>query len=218
MSAVKKLAWYIFAVSALFLFIVLIISPYKILRYGMPVFPFLVILPAMLVNSIRTRAQPWSKKIAACAMLLLCGCFALNAARESKIENIFRGKPDGYVFTRDKDTPVYVFNTAWSLWKYANLIPYVHDEQAYYFLDWYGSFDEYRKTGRKVSIDLPEVEDYGAIYLLTEYIPDFSQLDELMADLQAAQGVIESEFEINTGEPETWFPYFKGKKIIMANR
>jgi hypothetical protein len=209
---VKKMARYIFIASVLFLFIVLIIAPYKILRYGMPVFPFLVILPAMLINAIEDR----SKKIAACAMLLLCGCFALNAARESKIENIFRGKPNEYVFTQDKNTPVYVFNTAWSLWKYANLIPYVHDEQAYYFLDWYGYFDEYRKTGQKnMNIQLPEIQNYNTIYLLTEYIPEFPQLDELMQDLEAAQGVTESEFEINTGEPETWYPYFKGKKIIV---
>jgi hypothetical protein len=217
--SLRKVAWYIFTASVLFLFIVLILAPYKVLRYGMPIFPFLVILPAMLINSIGAR----SRKIAGVAMLLLCGCFALNAVRESKIENVFRNKPNGYVFIQDKDTPVYVINGAWSLWKYANLIPYVHDEQEYYFIDWYKYFDEYRKTGQKnVSIDLPEVENYSAIYLLAEYIPEFPQfdnlLDNLMEDLQAAQGVVESEFEIYTGEPESWFPYFKGKKIIKDGR
>jgi hypothetical protein len=220
-SAVQKMAWYIFAASVLFLFIVLILAPYKVLRYGMPVFPFLVILPAMLINAMGAQLQ--ARKTAACAMLLLCGCFAFNAARESKIENIFHGKPDGYVFTQDKDTPVYVLNGGWSLWKYANLIPYAHDEQAYYFIDWYRYFDEYMKSGQKrVSVDLPEVEDYGAIFLLTEYIPDFPQfdgfIDVIMGDLKAEYGgIIESEFEINTGEPETWYPYFKGKKIALRD-
>jgi hypothetical protein len=111
---------------------------------------------------------------------------------------------------------VYVINAGWSSWKYANLIPYVHDEQAYYFIDWYKYFDEYLKTDqRNVNIHLPEVEDFSTIYLLTEYIPGFSQLDDLLEDLQSAQGAIESEFEIYTGEPESWFPYFKCKKIIM---
>jgi hypothetical protein len=217
MPVIQKTSWYIFAASLIFLFIVMISAPYKILRYGMPVFPFFVILPVMLINSIRAR----SRKIAVCAMLLLCVSFVLNAARESKIENIFRGKPNEYVFTQDKNTPVYVFNSAWSLWKYANLIPYVHDEQAYYFLDWYGYFEEFFKTGRKnVNIDLPELEDYDTIYLLTEYFPEFPQLDDLiMKDIQVQRSVsIESEFEINTGEPESWFPYFKGKKIIMDGR
>jgi len=218
-SALQKIAWYIFTAAVLFLFIVLILAPYKVLRYGMPIFPFLVILPAMLINSIWAR----SRKIAACAMLLLCGCFIWNATRESKIENIFRDKPNEYVFTQDKDTPVYVVNAIWSLWKYANLIPYIHDEQTYYFIDWFKYFDEYKNSGWKsVNIDLPEVEDYDKIYLLTEHFPDFPQYDGLvglvMEDLQAAQGVVESEFEIYTGEPESDFPYFKGKKIIMGKK
>ena len=218
-SALQKIAWYILTSSVLFLFIVLILAPYKILRYGMPVFPFLVILPAMLINAIEARTQLWAKlqpwKAAACAMLLLCGCFAFNAVRESKIENIYRGKPNEYAFTQDKDAPVYVINHgSWSLWKYANLIPYLHDEQAYYFIDWGKYFDEYRKGMVNVIIELPEVQDYNTIYLVTEYFNNFPLFDELMENVQV-QGTIESEFEIYTGEPESEFPYFKGKKITM---
>ena len=219
----NKMAWCIFIASVLYLFIVLIIAPYKVLRYVMPIFPFLIILPAMLINAIGPRAQLRVRRIAAGAALLLCVCFAFDATRESKIENIFRGKSNEYVFTKDKDTPVYVLNAGWSLWKYANLIPYVHDEQGYYFIDWYNYFDEYMKSGwKKVTIDLPEVENYDSIYVLTEYIPEFAQLDDLMdlliKDFQAAQGIIESEFEINTREPESWYPYFKGKKIVIGER
>jgi len=212
---IQKMAWYIFAASALYLLLVTILAPYKVLRYGMPVFPFFIILPAMLIHSIEAR----SHKAAAAAMLLLCGCFIFSATRERNIENIFRGKSAEYVFTKDKDTPVYVVNHAvWSLWKYANLVPYVHDEQAYYFINWYDYFDEYMRTGQKqVTIEMPDVEEYDAVYLLAEYFPDFPQLDGLMdlivKDLQATHGVIENEFEINTHEPESTFPYFKGKKI-----
>jgi len=216
-TTIQKLSWYTFAASVIYIFIVLIIAPYKVLRYGMPIFPFLVILPAMLINAIRAK----SHKIAIGAMLLLCGCFALNTTRENKIENLFRGKPSQYEFTQDKNTPVYVVNHAvWSLWKYANLIPYVHDEQVYYFINWYEYFDEFMRTGqKKVDIELPKVENYDTIYLLAEYFPDFPQLDMLMdlivKDLQTDQNyTIKSEFEINTGEPETTFPYFKGKKLI----
>jgi hypothetical protein len=180
----------------------------------MPVFPFFVILPAMLIASIEAR----SKKMASVAMLLLCGCCVFNAARESKIENIFRNKPNQYVFTHNKNIPVYVVNAGWSSWKYANFIPYVHDEQAYYFIDWYKYLGEYLRTGQgNAVISLPEAEDYSVIYLLTEYIPGFQQFDDLMEDLQTSLGAIESAFEINTGEPESSFPYFKGKKIIMNN-
>jgi hypothetical protein len=219
MTTIEKMAWYIFIASVIYLFVVLIIAPYKVLRYGMPVFPFFVILPAMLINSIGAR----SRKIAICAMLLLCGCFAFNAVRESKIENIFRNKPNQYVFTKDKDTPVYVVNAVWSSWKYANLIPYVHDEQTYYFIDWFNYFREFFNSGGDIeTIPLPETENYGAIYLLTEYFPaapNFPPFNDLiMEHLQKIQGVTESEFDINTGEPETGFPYFKGRKIVMDGR
>jgi len=214
-SAVKKMAWHIFAASVIFLFIVLIIAPYKVLRYGMPIFPFLVILPAMLISSVEAR----SHKIAVCAMLLLCGCFAINAAKESKIENIFRGKPNEYAFTQDKNSPVYVFNGAWSSWKYGNLIPYVNDEQTYYFIDWFRYFDDFFRTGKKSAvIQLPYAENYDSFFVIIEYIPDFPQLDSLiMEDIQTGH-IIESEFEINTGEPETWYPYFKGRKISRDYR
>ena len=219
LTAVQKTAWYIFAASVVYLFVVLIVAPYKVLRYGMPVFPFFIILPAMLINSIGAQ----SRKIAACAMLLLCGCFAFNAVRESKIENIFRNKPNQYVFTKDKDTPVYVINSAWSAWKYANFIPYVNDEQAYYFIDWYKYLGEYLRTGENLeTIKLPEAENYDAIYLLIEYFPDNpyfpSPNNLIMENIQIKQSASESEFEIYTGEPESRFPYFKGRKIIIDDR
>jgi hypothetical protein len=209
----RKIAWYIFAVSIVYLFIVFILAPYKVLRYGMPVFPFFVILPAILIDSIGAL----SRKMAIAAMLLLCESFAFNAARESKIENLFRGKPNQYVFTRNEDTPVYVLNGGWSLWKYANLIPYVRDEQDYYFIDllkYLGNY--YRKSGNIEPIPLPEAENYDDIYLIIEYFPDSPINDLIMDNLQIKPAVIENEFEIYTGEPESWFPYFKGKKIKMG--
>jgi len=218
LTTVQKTACFIFAASVFYLFVVNIIAPYKVLRYSMPVFPFFIILPVMLIDSIEKK----TKKVAACAMLLLCGCFIFNAARESKIENIFRNKPAQYVFTKDKETPVYVINADWSSWKYGNLIPYVNDEQTYYFIDWFKSFEGYFDSGEEIkSVILPEVENYGEIYLLTEYNPWFSQFDNLLLEnLQTTQGEAinfteESNFEIYTGESESWFPYFIGKKLIL---
>jgi len=220
MSAVQLTALYIFAASVVYMFVVTILAPYKVLRYCMPVFPFFIILPAMLIELIWAR----SRKMALAVLLLLCGCFAFNAARESNIENLFRNKQSGYVFTEDKDTPVYVINGGWSLFKYANLIPYVQDEQSYYVIDWLNYFGDYfSKKGDIKVIPLPETENYRVIYLLTEYFPDWQQINNLiMENLQTARGplaqdVIESEFEIYTGEPESWYPYFKGKKIAMSN-
>jgi len=70
---------------------------------------------------------------------------------------------------------------------------------------------------------LPEVENYGEIYLVTEYNPWFPQLDGLiMENLKTTRGAAlnfteESSFEIQTGEPETWYPYFLGKRLILKD-
>jgi len=217
----QKTAYFIFAASVVYLFVVLIIAPYKILRYTMPVFPFFVIFPLLLIDTIGKKTQ----KIAICAMLLLCGTFIFNATRESKIENIYRNKSAKYVFTENKETPVYVINADWSSWKYGNLIPYVNDEQTYYFIDWFKSLKGFFDSDQEIeSIILPDVEKYDEIYLITESFPGFSQIDDLiMENLQTEQGVAikyakESDFEIYTGEPESWFPYFIGKKLILEER
>jgi hypothetical protein len=221
LTAVQKTAFFIFAASIIYLLAVLITAPYKILRYGMPVFPFFVILPVMLIGFVKEKSQ----KIAAFVMVLLCACFVFYSTREDKIENIFRGKPDQYIFTKNKEIPVYVINGSWSAWKYGNFTPYVNDEQAYYFVDWFKSFEGYLRSGEEIkSIVLPEIENYVEIYLVTEYNPWFSQLDSLLLEnLKTTRGVAvkfteESNFEIFTGEPETWYPYFIGRKLRLDNR
>lgn len=215
--AVKKTAWHIIAASLIYLITVCIIAPYKVLRYGMPVFPFFAILPVILTDFTGNKAN----KVKACAIIILFGSFAFNAAREKNIENVFRSKRDRYAFAKNKETPVYVFNGVWSSWKYGNLIPYVNDGQAYYFIDWSKSFEGYFKSGQKIkNVNLPDAEKYGEIFILTEYNPDFSRLDGLILDNLTVQGepvkyTEESNFEIYTGEPETWYPYFTGRKLLL---
>jgi hypothetical protein len=123
----EKNAAVVFAAAAAYLFIVLIIAPYKILRYVMPVLPFLVILPAAIINSID------NKKISLYAALLLSVCFSVYSFNGHNIENIFKNKPDSYVFAKEKEIPVVVKCT--TVWKYNDLVPYFNDEQRYFFID-----------------------------------------------------------------------------------
>ena len=129
---IQKPALYILMVSMIYSLIILYIAPYKILRYVMAVFPFLVILPVMLLNSI-------GKKITIAIVLLLCAAFLKNALNQNNIENIDHNKPDEYYFSQNVDVPVFVFNK--SPWKYADLVPYFNDEQVYYFIDKYEDID-----------------------------------------------------------------------------
>jgi len=126
---IRKTALCILAASVLYSLIVLLIAPYKTLRYVMPVFPFLIILPVMLLYSIN------KKKITIVAVLLLCVAFLINALNKNNIENLNHNKPDVYHFSKDIGIPVFVFNK--SMWKYAELVPYLNDEQIYYFVENY---------------------------------------------------------------------------------
>ena len=133
---IPKHSLYIFIAAAVYFLVTLIIAPYKVLRYGMPVFPFFVILPVIIINSIGEKAR----KIYLAAVILLALSFLPGAVNQNKPENLFRHKPDDYIFAREKDIPVYVYMRYYAewdymdLWKYANLIPYLNDEQKYYFI------------------------------------------------------------------------------------
>jgi len=132
---VEKKAAFIFIASIVYFLITLIIAPYKVLRYGMPVFPFFVIFPVIIIGSMIKKAQ----KISAIAAILLSLSFLTGAVNQNKVENLFKHKPDEYIFSKDKNTPVYVYMhlyEEWNyidLWKYSNLIPYLNDEQKYIF-------------------------------------------------------------------------------------
>ncbi|GHV16215.1 hypothetical protein FACS189493_1690 [Spirochaetia bacterium] len=115
-------------IAALYMLIVTIIAPYKILRYSMAVFPFFVILPLFFINSIKNKSG------FAFSVLLLCFCFTVNSFNVKNIDEVNRGKPLLYTFAEKKEVPVIVLNDVGeNLWKYADLVPYFNDEQRYIF-------------------------------------------------------------------------------------
>jgi hypothetical protein len=184
---VQKQALCVFIIALLYLFITLVIAPYKILRYGMPVYPFFILLPLMLINAVREKKP----RLSVAAMLVLCACFLAGAVNQHKIENLFRNKPQEYVFAQDKDVPVYVLMHRYSSWKYGNLSPYFNDEQKYYF------FAQYE--------DIFDKDDWE-FYLVLEKFPGFDEIyDEHFKILKS--------FSMTGGEPETIDDYFLGAKV-----
>jgi hypothetical protein len=155
---VQKQALYIFVVALLYLFVTLILAPYKVLRYGMPIYPFLILLPVMVINSMREKIQ----KISIAAMILLCLCFLAGTVNQNKIENIFRDKPNEYIFAQEKDVPVYVLMHRFSSWKYGNLSPYFNDEQKYHFFAQYD--DIFLKDDREFYLVLEKFPGFDEIY------------------------------------------------------
>ncbi|MCL2197026.1 MAG: hypothetical protein FWB77_05370 [Treponema sp.] len=190
---IQKQALFIFSASLIYIIVTLIIAPYKVLRYGMPVFPFLILFPVMIIDSVKVKI----KNIAIAVILLLVISFTAGAVNQNKIENIFRDKSSEYVFNKDKDTPVYVlmfYFADWNYvgtWKYANLVPYFNDEQKYYFI-----------------IDSEELlsSPHKEFYLVMENYPR-------MAPFSGPKFEILEEFEMSGGEPETEASYFIGRKL-----
>jgi hypothetical protein len=186
---IQKQALYIFIASLAYLFITLIIAPFKILRYVMPVFPFLILLPVMIINSMGET----TKKFSITAIIMVSLCFIAGTVNQNNIENIFRNKPNEYIFAQDKDVPVYVLMHRFSSWKYGNLSPYFNDEQKYYFFAEYDDiFDRNDKE----------------FYLVLEKFPGFDEIyDERYEILET--------FNMTGGEPETVDDYFLGAKVRL---
>ncbi|MDR0321423.1 MAG: hypothetical protein LBI28_07950 [Treponema sp.] len=189
---IQKQGLYIFIVALVYLFITLIIAPYKVLRYGMPVFPFFIILPAMILNSMREKTQ----KVSIAAMSVLCLCFLVGTVNQNNIENIFRNKANEYIFSKDKDVPVYVITHKYSAWKYGNLTPYFNDEQKYYFFENYDDIFE---------------KDNSVFYLVIEKFPGFT-------DISDERFEILDKFSMTGGEPETMDDYYIGAKVSTRKR
>jgi hypothetical protein len=119
---------FVFIATLVFSITILILAPFKTLRYIMPVFPFFILLPAVLIDLIR------KQKIAVVAMLILFLINFVNILNESKIETLFRNKADRHIFTQNPDIPVFVFQIR-GYWMYADFIPYFNDRQIYYFIN-----------------------------------------------------------------------------------
>jgi len=169
---IQKNALCIFAVMLLYSVSVMLLAPYKEIRYILPVFPFLVILPVIIFNSI----GKW--KVSAAIMLLLCISFSVNASNRNNIEYLYQNKNESYSFNKDIDVPVFVLNNV--MWKYADLIPYFNDEQKYFFID---SSDD---------IDLTQLNEFYFIHDASLEIPGF---DKTQFDVYELGGYINSFFK-----------------------
>jgi hypothetical protein len=125
--SISVFASFIFVAAIAYTIIVTCLAPVKTLRYAMPVFPFLIILPLLLLQSIK------SKKAILFLSVAFCISFSLNALNVDKIKYLFKDKPKQYLFTQSLEIPVLIINR--SYWMYADLIPYLHDKQKYIFSD-----------------------------------------------------------------------------------
>ena len=208
-------ALYVFLAAMLYFIIISIIS-FKILRYVMSIFPFFIILPAVMIKAIEKRS------IAITAMTLLCICLLENATSRDKINYLYHDKPDYYSFSKDIALPVFVLTEhpitprRFKYWEYADLVPYFNDEQIYYFIEKYED------------IDLAQYKKYNEFYivirstLLEMHNTELVQSIKHPGKISITRFKIEQEFKIDPyiegNNNGLRIDYFTCKKIRRLNK
>jgi hypothetical protein len=117
-------AWFLVASSVIFSVTALYLAPYKFLRYIMPVFPIMALLNPIILRRLKPRVAVGF----VCVMVAVCLFYALDTTH---IENLSLEKPEIFSFRNKPEIPVLIFNK--QPWKYADMIPYLADNQRYEF-------------------------------------------------------------------------------------
>ena len=117
----------LFLITIAFTFIIIYIAPFKVLRYVMSLFPFLIILPIILLKSIK------KTNFRILFSVLLLASFTISAYNEQNIEHLFKDRAPSFAFTKETDIPVLVIFPGDNYWSYADIVPYFNDKQKYVF-------------------------------------------------------------------------------------
>jgi hypothetical protein len=137
--SIDKNMLYVFCVPVIFSVIVTILTPFKYLRYIMPVYPFFILLPVMIIDKITTKIKIMNV-IAASLMVTI---FIPQMINENRILYLYKNRKNDYKYLENKDIPVYFCfnreeNDHLSYWMNATYIPYLYDEgQKYIFVNDY---------------------------------------------------------------------------------
>jgi hypothetical protein len=148
----------VFAISVLYTFMVIILAPYKSLRYFMSVLPFFTMLPITLIMPLK------NKRYFLLFPVLMCVSFSMMFFNTSKVEYLYKGKSETYSFTQTPNIPVFLFNR--SNPKYGEIAPHFADNQIYIF-------NKEMDESRFEKYDIPE---FYVIYEKTNselFKPDF---------------------------------------------
>ena len=113
----------LFLIAVTFTFIITYIAPYKTLRYIMPIFPFLIILPIVLLQSIKKS----NYKIFFSILLIIS--FTFSAYNEENIEFLYKNKAAEYKFAKEIELPVLMIVKEKEYWQYGRILPFLDDEQ-----------------------------------------------------------------------------------------
>lgn len=131
-------------ISLCYMVTAMLLAPYKILRYIMPLFPFLSIIPALLSQNIL------KKNIRYIFLILFCAVSIPNVLNRNKIEFLYQQTPEKPIFAKNTALPVFMINHEY--FAYKAILPYLQDDQIYIFNN---SFE-----------NIAGIENYDEFYLI----------------------------------------------------
>ena len=154
----------LFSISVVYSIIIIFVAPFKIVRYIMPIFPFLILLPILFINSLN------NKKAEIIAMLLLIIPFFLNSINLEKIvdTSLQYYVKKRHIYATEPSIPVFIQRSG----VFKDIFPWFIDDQLYYFVQ---NYEDLFLTQEK------------EIYLIYHEGSDFSKMD--LADFS-----VENEF------------------------
>ena len=119
---------FMLSVSAVaFILLGIVGADFKEMRYGVPAYPFLVILPMVILEKIK------DKRVLYALTAAFAVCFSVNTFNESKLWGVWHNVPaQRYRFAAEPDIPAFVICSSSH---YPLLVPYLADDQAYIFDD-----------------------------------------------------------------------------------
>jgi hypothetical protein len=113
------------AAAVVFILLGIVGADFKEMRYGVPAYPFLVIVPMIILEKIK------DKRVFYALSAAFAICFSVNTFNVNKLWGVWHNVPaERYRFAAEPEIPAFVIcNSS----HYPLLVPYLADDQAYIF-------------------------------------------------------------------------------------
>jgi hypothetical protein len=109
---------------------VIIVSPLKLLRYIVPVFPLFSLLIPYIISKLN------NQKVFVVSVLFCIGIYGVIAFNKERIDFLYLGAYHEMKFNQEPEIPVIIYNHNYGeggFWKNASILPYVANNQKYEF-------------------------------------------------------------------------------------
>jgi hypothetical protein len=188
----------IFGISILTMILILILAPYKYLRYVLPLYPFLSLLPVFIISRIQNKM----KILSLIAAIILTISSVSNALDNKKIMYIYKNVLNWHKYRAEKNIPVYVNFTHkyvddLKYWVLSCFVQYTNDGQTYIFIE-----------------NIKDIKDspYNEIYVMREDYgfssEEYETVENCNFDIIKEYDLLPADYYKNNMETEHNYKYY----------